>query len=176
MSSIISLLNFPMGQGSMMTALRSCQAGAAVHVFSLQRLIDQEQAYTQAGIASLPTAVHSLTKFRMPARRYVYNKIDVCSIEEVDAIARMPASIPCSASQQLNMDGLLERMWDMMALVRVYTKRVRACLSVSKLPVLACPRTASWSACGTSAIMSHMRCKMPVLHAHAGHCITVKVT
>jgi ribosome-interacting GTPase 1 len=56
--------------------------------------------------------------------RYVYNKVDVCSIEEVDAIARMPASLPCSASQGLNMDGLLERMWDMMALVRAYTKKV----------------------------------------------------
>jgi len=55
----------------------------------------------------------------------VYNKIDVCSIEEVDTIARMPNSIPCSASQELNMNGLLELMWDMMALVRVYTKRVR---------------------------------------------------
>ncbi|BDA44861.1 Developmentally-regulated GTP-binding protein 2 [Coccomyxa sp. Obi] len=55
---------------------------------------------------------------------YVYNKIDVCSVEEVDAIARMPNSIPCSAFQQLNMDGLLERMWDMMALVRAYTKKV----------------------------------------------------
>ncbi len=56
--------------------------------------------------------------------RYVYNKIDVCSVEEVDAIARMPNSIPCSAFQELNMDGLLERMWDMMALVRAYTKKV----------------------------------------------------
>ena len=58
------------------------------------------------------------------ACRYVYNKIDVCSVEEVDAIARMPNSIPCSAFQELNMDGLLERMWDMMALVRAYTKKV----------------------------------------------------
>ncbi|KAK9831969.1 hypothetical protein WJX81_004285 [Elliptochloris bilobata] len=55
---------------------------------------------------------------------YVYNKIDVCSIEEVDMIARMPHSIPCSAFQNLNMGGLLERMWDSMALVRVYTKKV----------------------------------------------------
>jgi ribosome-interacting GTPase 1 len=54
----------------------------------------------------------------------VYNKIDVCSIEEVDAIACMPHSIPVSAFQELNMDGLLERMWEMMALVRVYTKKV----------------------------------------------------
>lgn len=58
-------------------------------------------------------------------RRYVYNKADVCSIEEVDALARLPASLPCSASQGLNMDGLLERMWDMMALVRAYTKKAR---------------------------------------------------
>ncbi len=64
----------------------------------------------------------------------MYNKIDVCSIEEVDAIARMPNSTPCSASQQLNMDGLLERMWDMMALVRVYTKKVR---HTSMLPLTA---------------------------------------
>lgn len=55
----------------------------------------------------------------------MYNKIDVCSIEEVDAIARMDYSIPVSAFQELNMDGLLERMWEMMALVRVYTKKVR---------------------------------------------------
>ena len=40
-------------------------------------------------------------------------------------IARMPHSIPCSAFNNLNMDGLLERMWDAMALVRVYTKKAR---------------------------------------------------
>ena len=44
---------------------------------------------------------------------------------QVDAIARMPYSLPCSAFQNLNMDGLLERMWTSMALVRVYTKRAR---------------------------------------------------
>ena len=37
---------------------------------------------------------------------------------------RLPNSIPISCSQQLNLDGLLCRLWDMMALVRVYTKRV----------------------------------------------------
>lgn len=44
---------------------------------------------------------------------------------QVDVIARMPYSLPCSAFQNLNMDGLLERMWTSMALVRVYTKRAR---------------------------------------------------
>jgi hypothetical protein len=39
-------------------------------------------------------------------------------MEEVDEIAHRPCSIPISCSLKLNMDGLLERIWDMMALVR----------------------------------------------------------
>lgn len=54
---------------------------------------------------------------------YVYNKVDVCSIEEVDDLARQPNSIPVSAGLELNMDGLLESIWEMMGLVRVYTKK-----------------------------------------------------
>ncbi|PNW89062.1 hypothetical protein CHLRE_01g058886v5 [Chlamydomonas reinhardtii] len=57
---------------------------------------------------------------------YVYNKVDMCSMEEVDEMARWPNSIPISCSMKLNMDGLLERIWEMMALVRVYTKKVGA--------------------------------------------------
>ena len=45
---------------------------------------------------------------------YVYNKIDVCSMEEVDEMARRPHSIPISCYQKLNFDGLLARIWDMM--------------------------------------------------------------
>lgn len=55
---------------------------------------------------------------------YVYNKLDVCTIEEVDEIARRPFSVPISCYQNLNIDTLLERMWREMGLVRVYTKRV----------------------------------------------------
>jgi hypothetical protein len=51
-------------------------------------------------------------------------QIDVCSIEEVEALARAPASIPISASARLNLDALLGAMWDGMALRRVYTKKV----------------------------------------------------
>ena len=59
---------------------------------------------------------------------YVYNKIDVCSIEEVDEIARRPNSIPVSCYADLNLDDgssydLLHRIWDMMGLVRIYTKK-----------------------------------------------------
>lgn len=56
---------------------------------------------------------------------YVYNKIDVCSIEEIDDIARRPNSIPASAGLNLNMDGLLTAIWEKMGLVRVYTKKVK---------------------------------------------------
>jgi len=55
---------------------------------------------------------------------YVYNKADMLSIEEVDQIARKPNSVPISCYMKLNLDGLLERMWAEMDLVRVYTKKV----------------------------------------------------
>ena len=41
---------------------------------------------------------------------YVYNKIDVCSIEEVDTLARMRDSVPISCNMDLNIDGLLEKV------------------------------------------------------------------
>ncbi len=44
----------------------------------------------------------------------MYNKIDVCSMEEVEEIARRPYSIPISCYQKLNFDGLLKRIWEMM--------------------------------------------------------------
>jgi len=50
---------------------------------------------------------------------YVYNKTDICCIEEVDQIARRENSIPISCHLKLNLDGLLERIWSMMALVRL---------------------------------------------------------
>lgn len=55
---------------------------------------------------------------------YVYNKIDMLSIEEVDAIARRPYSVPISCNMKLNLDGLLKTMWREMDLVRIYTKKV----------------------------------------------------
>lgn len=50
----------------------------------------------------------------------------MCSIDELDELARRPDSIPISCSLKLNLDGLLVKIWDMMALVRVYTKKVGA--------------------------------------------------
>ncbi|GBG29857.1 Developmentally-regulated GTP-binding protein 1 [Hondaea fermentalgiana] len=54
---------------------------------------------------------------------YVYNKADVISLEEVDALARQPHSLVISCNLKLGYDYLLERIWDYLGLVRVYTKK-----------------------------------------------------
>ncbi|MQM08408.1 hypothetical protein Taro_041270 [Colocasia esculenta] len=46
---------------------------------------------------------------------YVYNKVDVIGIDDVDRLARQPNSV-------LNLDRLLAKMWEEMGLVRGYTK------------------------------------------------------
>lgn len=53
---------------------------------------------------------------------YVLNKIDAISIEELDLLYRIPNSVPISAKQWLNIDELIEVMWDKLNMVRVYTK------------------------------------------------------
>ncbi|CAI5446726.1 unnamed protein product [Caenorhabditis angaria] len=54
---------------------------------------------------------------------YVYNKIDQISIEEIDRLARKPHHVVISCEMNLNMDYLLEKMWEYLALVRCYTKK-----------------------------------------------------
>jgi ribosome-interacting GTPase 1 len=54
---------------------------------------------------------------------YVYNKIDTLSIEEVDAMARLPDSVVISIYMDLNIDYLLQKMWQYLGLIRIYTKR-----------------------------------------------------
>ncbi|XP_032816846.1 developmentally-regulated GTP-binding protein 2 [Petromyzon marinus] len=54
---------------------------------------------------------------------YVYNKIDQISLEEVDRLAREPHSVVISCEMKLNLDYLLEVLWEYLALIRVYTKK-----------------------------------------------------
>lgn len=54
---------------------------------------------------------------------YVYNKIDQISLEEVDRLARQEQTVVISCNMKLNLDYLLERIWDDLALIRVYTKK-----------------------------------------------------
>jgi uncharacterized protein len=54
---------------------------------------------------------------------YVYNKIDNISIEEIDELARQEDSVVISCNMKLNLDYLIERVWQKLGLVRVYTKK-----------------------------------------------------
>ncbi|KAH9050002.1 P-loop containing nucleoside triphosphate hydrolase protein [Lactarius hengduanensis] len=53
---------------------------------------------------------------------YVLNKIDVISIEELDLLYKIPNSVPISSNEWLNVDELIDKMWQALDLVRVYTK------------------------------------------------------
>ncbi|KAI0660876.1 developmentally regulated GTP binding protein 1 [Cubamyces menziesii] len=53
---------------------------------------------------------------------YVLNKIDAISIEELDLLYRIPHSVPISSREWWNIDELIEKMWETLNLVRVYTK------------------------------------------------------
>ncbi|KAH7731687.1 developmentally-regulated GTP-binding protein 1 [Aphelenchoides avenae] len=53
---------------------------------------------------------------------YVLNKIDQISIEELDIIYKIPHCVPISAQHKWNFDDLLDKVWQYLNLVRVYTK------------------------------------------------------
>ncbi|CAM9113739.1 unnamed protein product [Ascophyllum nodosum] len=54
---------------------------------------------------------------------YVYNKVDMISIEDMDKLARERNSIVVSVHMKLNLEALLAKMWEYMGLIRIYTKR-----------------------------------------------------
>ncbi|RIB11434.1 Endoribonuclease XendoU-domain-containing protein [Gigaspora rosea] len=53
---------------------------------------------------------------------YVLNKIDQISIEELDLVYKIPHAVPISAHHEWNFDELLEKMWEYLNLIRIYTK------------------------------------------------------
>ena len=54
---------------------------------------------------------------------YCYNKVDQISLEEVNMLAEKPNTVVISCNLKLNFDGLLEKIWEMLVLVSVYTKK-----------------------------------------------------
>jgi len=53
---------------------------------------------------------------------YVMNKIDQITIEELDIISEIPHHVPICAHHEWNLDGLADKIWEYMALYRIYTK------------------------------------------------------
>ncbi|KAJ8084388.1 Ribosome-interacting GTPase 2 [Marasmius tenuissimus] len=54
---------------------------------------------------------------------YVYNKIDSISLELVNKLAHTPNTVVISCEMDLNLDYLVDRMWDALYIVKVFTKK-----------------------------------------------------
>lgn len=53
---------------------------------------------------------------------YAINKIDQISIEELDILDRVPHYVPISAKDEWNFDELMQKIWEYLDLIRIYTK------------------------------------------------------
>lgn len=54
---------------------------------------------------------------------YCYNKVDQIGMDDLDHLAREPNTILVSCEMGWNMDGLVERIWEELGLLCVYTKK-----------------------------------------------------
>ena len=54
---------------------------------------------------------------------YVYNKIDGVSLDFLDKLAREPNTCVMSCELDLGVQDVVERCWQELQLVRIYTKR-----------------------------------------------------
>ncbi|GJE84434.1 developmentally regulated GTP binding protein 1 [Phanerochaete sordida] len=91
-------------------------------VLSEYKISNADVAIRQAGVTAddLVDVVEG-NRVYIPAI-YVLNKIDAISIEELDLLYKIPNSVPVSSKEWLNIDELIEQMWEALNLVRVYTK------------------------------------------------------
>eukprot|EP01117_Protostelium_nocturnum_P010297 TRINITY_DN3700_c0_g1_i5.p1 TRINITY_DN3700_c0_g1~~TRINITY_DN3700_c0_g1_i5.p1 ORF type:complete len:368 (-),score=163.58 TRINITY_DN3700_c0_g1_i5:55-1158(-) len=53
---------------------------------------------------------------------YVLNKIDQLTVEELNLLDKIPHYVPISAGLEWNLDELLDKIWEYLDLVRIYTK------------------------------------------------------
>jgi len=53
---------------------------------------------------------------------YVLNKIDTITIEELNLLDRIPHYVPICADKEWNFDDLLEKIWQDLNMMRIYTK------------------------------------------------------
>ena len=54
---------------------------------------------------------------------YVYNKIDSVSLDFLDKLAREPNTVVMSCELDLGIQDVVERCWQELQLIRIYTKR-----------------------------------------------------
>lgn len=54
---------------------------------------------------------------------YVYNKIDAVSLDYLDELAREPNTEVMSCELDLGIEDVVDRCWEELRLIRLYTKR-----------------------------------------------------
>ena len=78
-------------------------------------------------VAEVPPSRLAVAPRRRAHRRYVralyiYNKIDMTSIEECRRICSIPDTMVLSCQAKLNLDIFKDMLWEYLGLVRIYTK------------------------------------------------------
>ena len=63
---------------------------------------------------------------------YVYNKIDSVSLDFLDKLAREPHTVVMSCELDLGIQDVVERCWQELQLIRIYTKRYEP--SINRTP------------------------------------------
>lgn len=67
---------------------------------------------------------HRSTTYTNPSLSlYVYNKIDSVSLDFLDKLAREPHTVVMSCELDLGIQDVVERCWQELQLMRIYTKR-----------------------------------------------------
>ncbi|SCU64394.1 ribosome-interacting GTPase 2, putative [Trypanosoma equiperdum] len=54
---------------------------------------------------------------------YIYNKIDTITMEEMDRLSRLPHSVVLSLHWDLNVDEVIDEIWEHLNIIRIYTKK-----------------------------------------------------
>lgn len=67
---------------------------------------------------------------------YVYNKVDAIGLDHMDMLAREPNTVIMSCELDLGVRDVVDRCWEELRLIRVYTKRQVFLLSTRTLSFL----------------------------------------
>lgn len=94
----------------------------------IQQVLHEYRIYNAEVIIREDVTVDEFIDVVVGNRRYVkalycYNKVDQIGLDDLDALARQPHTVVVSCELDLNLDGLVRRVWEELGLLRVYTKK-----------------------------------------------------
>lgn len=94
----------------------------------VQQILHEYRLYNAEVIIREDVTVDEFIDVVVGNRRYVkalycYNKVDQIGLDGLDSLAWEPNTVVVSCELDLNLDGLVRRIWEELGLLRVYTKR-----------------------------------------------------